>query len=112
MEFIIFKKLGFRVSDLLIKRTKEERYFEEKFLNFFKIEDYLFCYKMIDEGFKPTNTQMYNLEEKIIDKILKNTYKYKDIKTIKIINDELRMESLLNEIEKKRVFILLWWRKF
>lgn len=67
MKMTMFKNMSqYLISQFLAKKTKqtkEEKYFEEKFNNFFLLEDYFFCYKMIDEGYKPnilkkTNSMM------------------------------------------------------
>lgn len=98
MKTKIFESLGNVVNGFFDKRTKEELFFSQKFNNFFILEDYLFCAKMIDEGYVATSKEKAQLNKVIVQKLNKNEYQYKDIRFFKNLYESTKLEGLLKAI--------------
>ena len=88
-----FKEIAQKISLLLngnnnksSTSSKENEYFGEQFNEFLKIEDCLFCYQMMDEGYKPSRSTANELNKILIKKLENLQYNYHNIKNIKSLN--------------------------
>lgn len=101
MEFKLFKKIynhtmDFIQDDITTKfKTKEELYFYEQFNQYLQIEDVLFCYQMLDEGFKASDYQKSKLDSLLVYKIKNESSNYRNIQHIKEIKVELKILALI-----------------
>lgn len=98
MKTIIFEKMGNVVNRFLDKRTKEELFFSKKFNNFFVLEDYLFCVKMIEEGYVATQLEQNKLNKLILIKIKQGQCQYNDIRQYVSLNETIKLEGLLKAV--------------
>lgn len=98
MKINLFNNISKNVSELFTKRTKEEMYFSKKFNNFIIVEDYLFCVKMMDEGYTPSDFERKQINEIVLNKLQKNDYNYNDIRFLKSLSDKTRIEGLLKAV--------------
>lgn len=98
MKINLFNNISKNVSEFFTKRTKEEMYFSKKFNNFITVEDYLFCIKMMDEGYTPSDFERKQINEIILNKLQNNDYNYNDIRFLKSLDDRTRIEGLLKAV--------------
>lgn len=106
----MFQKISNVVNEILTNKTKEERYFDEKYNNFFAVEDYLFCYTMIDEGYPINKKDKKRLNNIIGEKLEKNEYKYFQIREIKSLELSVKLKGLIKtlaSIEYETIEMLL-----
>lgn len=96
MRFNLFQTIS---ENIINKFSSEEgKYFNEQFNKYFTIEDALFCYKIMDEGYKPSSSKIKRLNEILINKLGNNEYKYSDIVNIKSLNPNAKILGLFKEI--------------
>lgn len=80
------------------KVDKEKMYFDEQFNEFLKLEDCLFCYKMIDQGYKASKLTIGELNTILINKLDNNKYEYTEINNIKNLDIRIKIISMLKNI--------------
>lgn len=104
MKFTKFKNiyersLGFLQDDVLSKlKSKESLYFYQEFNKYLKIEEVLFCYQMIEEGFEVHFTQEKKLNNLLVEKIENQIIQFKEINNIKSVRLETKLIGLVNSI--------------
>lgn len=104
MKFNLFKIIAENISQLFNNNDNTQQtnqdyaqnaFFEQKFNEFLQIEDCLFCYQMMDEGYKPSSSNKNQLNEVLLEKIENNTYHYPQIEKINNIQPKTRIIALL-----------------
>lgn len=88
-------KIFERIGNYLKGRNNQDIFLSEKFNKFFMLEDYLFCGKMIDQGYKATYSEKNQLNKAILTKLENSEYQYEDIKQFHFLTEQTRMEGLI-----------------
>lgn len=103
-----FKEIAQKLSLLLngnnnksSTSSKENEYFGEQFNEFLKIEDCLFCYQMMDEGYKPSRSTANELNKILIKKLENLQYNY-HIKNIKSLDIRTKFVGLINSMNSNK----------
>lgn len=102
MKIKLFKSIAeniIKIFSAKIEQTPEEKIITEKFIEFLNVEDCIFCYKMMDEGFEPKDNLKKQLNGVMLNKVEKGYYNYTSIEKVKSIEPKTKLIIFLKDMD-------------